>query len=208
MRIRVCKFGGSLLTHPAAIERMGRWLAAQPSARTVVLVGGGNAVESLRQQSARGELCDDSAHWRAVAAMGEHARLLQAQIPAGLLARSLAEIAFVPPELGSAESLPAELFFFDPTATLHNEDRRFSAGPLPSTWDVTSDSIAARIAQLLRAAELVLWKSCDLPAGSSLCRWSDGGFVDRYFPQAAAGLRAIRSVNLASAELTESPAAL
>jgi aspartokinase-like uncharacterized kinase len=55
---------------------------------------------------------------------------------------------------------------------------------------VTSDSIAARIAGILDAEELVLLKSADPPAQLQ------PPYVDEYFVQAAEGLTCVRSVNL------------
>jgi hypothetical protein len=68
--------------------------------------------------------------------------------------------------------------------------------PLPRTWDVTSDSIAARLAALLDADELVLVKSC-LPTGELTPGVvAQRGYTDRYFPRAVAGVRVVRCVNL------------
>lgn len=52
---------------------------------------------------------------------------------------------------------------------------------LPHTWNVTSDSIAIRIAIVKGAEKLILLKSQDRPTGS----WetlAELGFVDRHFP--------------------------
>ncbi len=55
---------------------------------------------------------------------------------------------------------------------------------LPSSWAVTSDSIAVWVAKRTRAARLILLKSIDVPAGTP---WSDAaanGWVDDFFPTA------------------------
>ncbi len=52
---------------------------------------------------------------------------------------------------------------------------------LPHSWDVTSDSIALRIAIVKGAEKLILLKSQDRPAGT----WellAELGYVDRHFP--------------------------
>jgi len=64
---------------------------------------------------------------------------------------------------------------------------RFDQCDVPHSWDVTSDSIAARIARDHRAERLVLLKSVDVPVGT---RWETAvalGWVDPYFPQIMAG---------------------
>ena len=74
--------------------------------------------------------------------------------------------------------------------------------PLPCTWQVTSDSIAARVAARIGADELVLLKSTLPSAASDLEYWSRHGFVDGYFASAAAGL-AVRAVNLRDTRYAE-----
>jgi hypothetical protein len=61
---------------------------------------------------------------------------------------------------------------------------------------VTSDSIAARIAEIIAADELVLLKSASVAEGESLAELSRRGFVDPFFRQAAESLSRIRYVNL------------
>ena len=79
---------------------------------------------------------------------------------------------------------------------LSADKRAHGICPLPHSWDVTSDSIAARLAVLAGADELVLLKS-GLPAGSlTLAQAAETGYVDRYFPVAAAGVPRVRCVNL------------
>ena len=73
---------------------------------------------------------------------------------------------------------------------------------LPCGWEVTSDSIAARLAQAIGANELVLLKST-LPTGSaSRTALAQSGFVDAHFPHAAAGLT-VRAVNLRRLDFAE-----
>jgi aspartokinase-like uncharacterized kinase len=62
------------------------------------------------------------------------------------------------------------------------------AGCLPHSWDVTSDSLAARAARLFAADRLVLLKATGLPAGVGWQEAARRGLVDNHFPQAAAGL--------------------
>ncbi|MCA9240540.1 MAG: hypothetical protein KDA37_10085, partial [Planctomycetales bacterium] len=59
-------------------------------------------------------------------------------------------------------------------------------------WQVTSDSIAARVAEVLDA-ELVLLKAAPPPDGrrQDLDWLADAGYVDRWFPRASLGLRSV-----------------
>lgn len=87
----------------------------------------------------------------------------------------------------------AKLIVLDVWEFLQNNRARTA---LPASWDVTSDSIAAYVASVLQADELILLKSC-LPDGDSHMRdLAEVGYVDRYFPKAGQNIRHIRCVNL------------
>ena len=66
--------------------------------------------------------------------------------------------------------------------------------PLPCNWEVTSDSIAARVARELESCELILFKSVYREA-TELGALAAQGIVDSYFPQAADRVP-VRIVNL------------
>ena len=79
---------------------------------------------------------------------------------------------------------PTELSILDCDAFLREDESR--PGALPHSWDVTSDSIAARVAVMLGAERLVLLKSVDVPSGTS---WEEAlarGWVDAHFPRVVA----------------------
>jgi len=90
---------------------------------------------------------------------------------------------------------PRPLYLVEPESFLRDEELQVGANPLPHTWDVTSDSIAARLAVTLRARELVLLKS-SLPGDKSLEAAARSGYLDAYFPRAALGVPKIRCVDL------------
>ncbi|MCH8101706.1 MAG: hypothetical protein IIB28_00965 [Chloroflexi bacterium] len=54
--VRVIKIGGSLLEDAKVAEAFYRWLAEQPAANNVIIVGGGCLVESLRELASRFEI--------------------------------------------------------------------------------------------------------------------------------------------------------
>ncbi len=53
---------------------------------------------------------------------------------------------------------------------------------LPHSWNVTSDSIAARAAIVHGASRLILLKSVDIPLGTSWAEAAERGWVDPHFP--------------------------
>ena len=71
---------------------------------------------------------------------------------------------------------------------------------LERSWSTTSDSIAAEIAELLKADELWLMKSV-LPASPAVAKWSADGFVDEYFAQVYESTRPVFVANLADPDL-------
>ena len=81
-----------------------------------------------------------------------------------------------------------------PRRFLDEDDRR--SDPLPHNWRVTSDTIAARVADRLGAIELVLLKSATLPAGTDRAAAARLGLVDPEFPRAAAPILYVSYVNL------------
>ena len=66
-----------------------------------------------------------------------------------------------------------------------NEIERPGTDRLPATWDVTSDTIAARIAEHLQARTLVLMKSMSAPVGTTREAAARMGLVDPMLPRAA-----------------------
>ena len=106
------------------------------SPRPLLIVPGGglfaDIVRNLRLQD------DTSSHWMAVAAMDQYGWFLASY---GL-------------EVSEVMAVPEKTFVFLPYTCLRRQD------PLPHTWSVTSDTIAAWIADFLKL-ELLVLKSVD-----------------------------------------------
>ncbi len=51
MSLRVIKLGGSLLTLPDWHERFLHWLAKEPPATNLLVIGGGELVDCLRREA-------------------------------------------------------------------------------------------------------------------------------------------------------------
>lgn len=176
-RRRILKIGGSLLSNPRLTAAVDDWLALQPPAQDLVIVGGGQAIEAMRELSQRFELDEPAMHWRCI-------RLLRATyevtgelfphwqpIGAGdLLEGVIAE----PPQRG--QWLIAVDTFYSPATA--------KAAGLPICWGTTTDAIAAYLARVTEADELVLLKSCPIPADASLEHLTRAGIVDTAFANA------------------------
>jgi len=126
----VVKVGGSLCQHVPELTAIFR-----ASTRPLVIVpGGGSFADAVRNV----QTDDDSAHWMAVAAMDQY----------GWYISSFG--------IGATASLqePDRPAVFLPYCTMRQCD------PLPHSWDVTSDSVAAWVADVL-CMDLLVLKSVD-----------------------------------------------
>lgn len=134
--------------------------AAAARERVLVVPGGGAFADAVRGVDARLGLSAGTAHWMAVLAIDQYALLVAERLDRGVLVED-------PPSIAAAFDA-ARIPVLAPSAWLRRAD------PLPHSWDVTSDSIAAWVAGAVGAPRLVLIK----PAGST------GDLVDAYFERA------------------------
>ena len=126
----VVKLGGSLYNHVPQLVPILR-----SSTRPLLIIpGGGPFADAVR----RAGLEDEAAHWEAIAAMDQY----------GLY------IASYGLPVTDRLVLPDHTIIVLPGRTMRERD------PLPRTWDVTSDTIAAWVAAELRL-NLLLLKSVD-----------------------------------------------
>jgi len=159
----VVKVGGSILREADAFDSVLAALRAGAQSRRLLIVPGGGAfADTVREVDRRLGLPDSAAHWMAVLAMDQHAHLIAARLAGAVLVAEPREIAAAL----EARDLPV----LAPSRWLR------AADPLPHSWDVTSDSIAAWVAGRVGARALVLVK----PSG---VQPSDAA-VDPYFARA------------------------
>ena len=158
----VIKLGGGLLpfveSFEAALAAVGE---AARSRRVLIVPGGGPFADAVRDVHRQHRLSDTAAHWMAALAMDQYAYLVSSRMPASVVVRGVAEMAHAL-AVGQVPVLA-------PSQWLREAD------PLPHSWDVTSDSIAAWVAGQVGARRLVLIK----PPGAA-----GGSLVDPYFARA------------------------
>ena len=115
--------------------------------RMLIVPGGGAFADTVRHYDSRYRLGKSASHWMAILAMDQFGYLLSELIPGSEHARSLVAAC----KIADAGRIPVLI----PFNLLRHAD------PLPHSWRVTSDSIAAWVAELARAHMLVLLKDVD-----------------------------------------------
>ena len=199
--LRVVKVGGSLLDWQSLPNALRGWLGTQPPARNLLICGGGPLTDAIRRTDEIHALGETAAHWLCIDALSVTARLLASLLGDMQVTDSLKLIA-LKPEVRAKEcrtpslALQASIAIFDPRRFLIEEEPGLPGCVLPHDWSATTDSIAARLAEVLHADELVLLKSADPPPFTTLADLAAAGYSDLHFLAAAAMLRAVRYVNL------------
>jgi aspartokinase-like uncharacterized kinase len=187
--LRVVKVGGSLFSLPDLPTRLECWLDRQPEGTTLLLAGGGALVDVVRNWDAQFRLGEERSHWLCIDLLDATAKLLGHLLPHAALCGDLGTVR------QSVVSHQGGLFVFAPARFFCEQEPLLPGTPLERSWEVTSDSIAARCAELLKADELVLLKSA-LPPEHDEGELSGGHYVDRCFTAAARSLPHVRMVNL------------
>jgi 5-(aminomethyl)-3-furanmethanol phosphate kinase len=164
--LTVVKLGGSYAFSPA----LGDWLEiiAGNAGHVVLVPGGGPFADTVREAQPKMGFDDAAAHHMALLAMEQYGRALVSLNETLALASSLVAIR----RLLSARKVPV----WAPARMVLGQ------ADIPSSWDVTSDSLAAWLARRLRAPRLLLIKHLDPPKdpvrADDLVRH---GIIDRAF---------------------------
>jgi aspartokinase-like uncharacterized kinase len=143
----IVKVGGSLTRDGGVLEQIMRVLSNQ-DVPLVVVPGGGVLADAVRALFLKGGLSMETAHRMAVLALDQTALWL-AELARG---RRPGQVVRSPQEIAEA-STSGRLPVIAPAEWLEREY------PLPASWEVTSDSIAAWLAGRIGAGRLVLVKS-------------------------------------------------
>jgi aspartokinase-like uncharacterized kinase len=175
----VAKVGGSLFDLPDLGERLRQWVG-NADASVLLVPGGGAGADVVRQLDDAHRIGEEQAHWLALRVLTVNAHFLSALLDAPVQSRP-------------GDPNPP-LAILDPHAFCLGDEE--CPGALPHSWHVTSDSIAARVAER-SDARLALLKSIGLPSEDTWETAGHGGLVDEMFAGivARAGLR-VEWVNL------------
>lgn len=160
--LTVIKLGGSLLKTgvlsaclDAVVNYPGQILLAP---------GGGVFADQVRESQKLWRFDDLTAHRMAILAMQQMALLFAALKPEFGLLDDLAEIANMP-----------RIAIWSP------DFKELDKSDIAASWDITSDSLAAWLAERIKADELLLVKSCVVAENTELAELQRLGIVDTGF---------------------------
>jgi aspartokinase-like uncharacterized kinase len=162
----VVKIGGSLSRDPLLKEWL-RQLSDVGGGRVVIVPGGGGFADQVREHQAVWHFDDVAAHNMAVLAMAQHALLMQGVCRNLVIAASEEQIR--------RALRGGRVALWAPLGVLQQEAN------LLTSWDVTSDSLAAWLANRLNAERLMLVKSCAIEPGQSVAHYTEQGVLDARF---------------------------
>jgi aspartokinase-like uncharacterized kinase len=189
--LAVIKVGGSLFDWPELPSQLEAFVKVQfprnGIARPILIAGGGRLADVVREFDRIHHLGNETAHHLALHAMELSARLLCAVVPGADLIDSLESVEGVFANF--------RLSVLAPLRTICAIEKA-DDDPLPTSWAVTSDSIAARIAAHAKASRLILLKSASIRPASTRQEAAHAGLVDPFFPEAAQALKRIEYLNL------------
>ncbi|MBS0240252.1 MAG: uridylate kinase [Proteobacteria bacterium] len=165
----VIKVGGSL----SKTGRLGGVLKMLSAAQVpiVIVPGGGPFADAVRSLQREMSFDDGVAHRLAMLAMEQMAEWMAAQHPGLKVAQTTDEI--------SDCIMDGQIPVWAPLHMMGDDEA------IPASWSITSDSLAARLAELLNA-RLILLKSVDTVGHPSAEELAQQGVIDSLFPEIVA----------------------
>ncbi|MEM3586746.1 MAG: hypothetical protein QXO71_05415 [Candidatus Jordarchaeaceae archaeon] len=143
----VIKVGGSLSRNKSTLKSLFNELAAiSRNHKLLVIPGGGVFADFVRRIYHKFNISDDAAHWMAILAMDQMAFLFSEFHPNVKIVSSIEEAMQI--NRGFIPVLTPSRIMFD-------------SDPLPHSWDVTSDSIAAYITHIVGAKKVFILTDVD-----------------------------------------------
>lgn len=193
MRLIVLKLGGSLLACADLADSLRRFWTQLLPCRLLIVVGGGTAADVVRDWSREHSLPEETAHWLAVRSLTLTQSLVLNLLPDCREASTLADANRLFTVANAPVVLNVESYL--------RQAEPADADPLPHTWSVTSDSIAAWTAVRWSADELILLKSTGLPEDCPVGVATELGLVDEHFCHLVGQIPKISWCNLMDSRL-------
>lgn len=163
----VVKLGGSLAQSGALIKCLNTIEQKYQGRAVVIVPGGGAFADQVRMAQNHWQFDDKTAHAMALLAMQQMALLLKGLKPDFSMAGSTSDVQ---------EQLNRQkVVIWSPDIA------ELDSAGIQATWDITSDSLAAWLAKMLSAKELILVKSANINGGLSVRELAEQNVVDKSF---------------------------
>lgn len=161
--MRVVKLGGSLLETGKLFDCLKHIITQNQ--KTVVVCGGGFFANAVRDAQKKWHFNDVAAHEMAILAMQQTAIMCQ--------------------------NLQTEFVLFSTTYSFQHSQfsiwlpdlAELNAARIRASWEITSDSLAAWLANQLHANELIIVKSCEVDSALNIGELTEKQIVDKEFAQ-------------------------
>jgi aspartokinase-like uncharacterized kinase len=163
----IIKLGGSLEKSGTLVDCLDKVDKNYRGRAVVIVPGGGDFADQVRLAQRRWQFDDMTAHNMALLAMQQMALMFKGLKPHFAIAGTISAIR----DMISRQT---------PVIWSPDTDQLERAGIKPG-WDVTSDSLAAWLANTLSASELILVKSAGIDAGQCPAELAEQNIVDKAF---------------------------
>ncbi len=163
----VIKLGGSLATSGKLYLCLNKIANDYQGKAIIIVPGGGAFADQVRSAQQQWQFDDRTAHQMAILAMQQIALLIKGLKPSFTLITSITELSNQIGQQG--------IVIWSPDVV------ELDMADIPSSWDITSDSLAAWLAKTLAADELILVKSGSIDANFDVLKLVQEQVVDVSF---------------------------
>ena len=167
----VVKLGGSLFQSDGLIKSLNSLEKNYADKSVVIVPGGGAFADQVRLAQHRWQFDDNTAHRMAILAMQQMALLINGLKGDFSIAGSVTDI--------KKQSVRAEDFL--PVLIWSPDIVELDKAGIKPSWENTSDSLAAWLAKMVSAKELILVKSAMIDASLSMEQLAEQNIVDKGF---------------------------
>jgi len=164
--MKVIKLGGSLINDYDALTNCLNIIEQKINKKVVIVPGGGVFADQVRLIQQQWDFDEVTAHQMAILAMQQTALLLKSIKPQFELSDDLETI----------KNSQAVVIWSADMQLLNN-------AAIEASWDITSDSLAAWLANQLPVDELILVKSTQIPIKYTIQQMQQQGILDTAFHQ-------------------------
>ncbi len=165
--MKVIKLGGSLISDKLALMSCLNAIDQNYAGKIVIVPGGGVFADKIRSFQQEWGFNDEIAHRMALLAMQQMALLLYSIKQNFVFANNILAI--------KQALINHSIVIWNPSI----EELNYS--DINASWDVTSDSLSAWLANQLTATELILVKSAEIPIESDRQQMQKKGLLDKSF---------------------------